>query len=100
MTCFVFISRCSLNARRNSKPNLIGAAAMAFCVRAHRDFKLRRRQSIIQSLQSAAAISSIRFYWRNFTTLGCVHLLVLSVPVARHFDLCDSEDISTLTGKE
>ena len=48
-----------------------------------------------------AAISSTHFCWRNFTTSACVLSPASNATdVARHFDLCDSEEISGLTGKE
>ena len=48
-----------------------------------------------------AGISSTHFCWRNFTMSGCALSRVSNEAMSpRHFDLCDSEEISGLTGKE
>ena len=83
--------------RRNST----GAAATDFYARDHRDSRLRKKRSTIQSSQSMDGTSSILFCSRNFTMSACGRLAGFErTDVARHFDLCGSEEISALTGRE
>jgi len=70
--------------------------------RDHRDSKLRKKkQSIIRSSQSVAAICRHHFLLAQFYDVECVPSQASNGPMSPgHFDLCDSDEISALLGKE
>ena len=70
--CSVSICRIWSHGRREQRPNSIGAVVMDSYARGRHDSKSRKKQSIIRSSQSVAAISLILFCSLNFMTSACV----------------------------